>query len=395
MMFFGPYADPRFSNIFSDVVEGFEKSWKDLENYIQIQIKKDIFQLMIGNTTITGQSLIDLVKSGTFIKSESNLRIILGDIMKAWFSAVSINLLWYVRAISHGCYITESKFKQYHRSTAHVYIVKTLADNSSCAENSRERLALQICLPEDPAHAYYIYSIDESKQQVVKAPPGFEQLTRKEGYAGVKIEDVIRSSLYVHEHNLEGPIRDINFTQLAEFPNTIHSNTTHSHNNITNIIYPNSTHPNTTHYGEHSHEQAKCHQHPKISLGQVPAAFRVPVCNNPYGEAVAINDTKAGAFYPCMCGNFLWDSSPSLWSMDRDETGDFLKYSGLYAMPKFEYVCGSFVKCKITDQYSWKDILNITKDELPLASKLQHPFQTCKRGMDRPLNTTYCELAQQ
>jgi hypothetical protein len=127
----------------------------------------------------------------------------------------------------------------------------------------------------------------------VRSPTGSKNFDRygDDSIHEITKQDIVRSSLFVHRHNLHEALETVNLDALTEAFN-----------------------------------QEIYNEKLKENLGSVPGAFSIPICRNPQGEAISRTGTKDGKNYPCMCGEFGWNNNQ--WSEARDQTPNFLVYSG-------------------------------------------------------------------
>ncbi|KAF1976872.1 hypothetical protein BU23DRAFT_551306 [Bimuria novae-zelandiae CBS 107.79] len=54
------------------------------------------------------------------------------------------------------------------------------------------------------------------------------------------------------------------------------------------------------------------------NLGQVPGAFKLPICRNPGGEAISSVWSNKGRNFPCKCGEVPWKQERYNSNLDQN-----------------------------------------------------------------------------
>jgi hypothetical protein len=137
----------------------------------------------------------------------------------------------------------------YRTETGGNYIVQSKS-LGPCQNDTRAYDYLRVCLDERPGYSYWLYSVTDMKHGQIGGLPGIKHIV-SEGFHGIKAEDIVRSSLYVHENNIPDNL------PAEEFP----------------IL------------GGERHKGYE-------NAGPVPGAFKIPVCNSPDGDAISSVWTK-------------------------------------------------------------------------------------------------------
>ncbi|KAH4607717.1 hypothetical protein HBI68_092290 [Parastagonospora nodorum] len=111
-------------------------------------------------------------------------------------------------------------------------------------------------------------------------------------------------------------------------------------------------------------------------LGSVLGAFSIPIFRNPGGEAISSVGEDKSRNYPCMSGEFSWESG---WSIEKDTTLTLLRRSGLMFSEDWENYCSGHNGCEGENSIDWHAELNaFRKDGDPeIPKKLKHPFKKC------------------
>ena len=81
-------------NIFDEISDIFAEQWNEISYAMKEQIRQDIELLMKGGKTSTGSTLIDFVKLGLFVETKISLRNTLTTLLKSYYTATAINILW-------------------------------------------------------------------------------------------------------------------------------------------------------------------------------------------------------------------------------------------------------------------------------------------------------------
>jgi hypothetical protein len=219
------------------------------------------------------------------------------------------------------------------------------SDSRDCQNDFRGPSENRVCLPEFPTSSFWLYAINPSEeddfgrndQGLVRGPKGYRHFhaDRNEKWKGISMEDIVRSSMWVHQNHLQDSIKSFDFNHLVSLL-----------------------------------------RRPDKDLDRLPGAFQVPVCRNPGGESISSVHSKARN-YPCMCGEFGWNDGR--WSIERDETKNFLVLTGFKHsedFEDFEDYCSAHNHCKGANDINYNFVSGPGDPAIP--KKLKHPFKQCK-----------------
>ncbi|KAF2641451.1 hypothetical protein P280DRAFT_507003 [Massarina eburnea CBS 473.64] len=312
------------TDLSSDVTELASLSWNEVAHNAKNEINADLRDLMIGAKNSQGQDLLQIVKSGgEFLVPDPSMSMNFGNLIEKFYQAVLVNSLW--------------------MSYEQAYILDTNAKNGNCLKDARGPRENRVYLPERPDRCYWLYSIDKSEeydrfrddQALVHGPPGYRNFIDNANLYNLTKEDIVRSSLFIHENNLQGSIR----------PNI---------SDIQRLI-----------------QSAK---DAKTNLGSVPGAFTIPICRNPRGEAISSVWEEKGRNYPCKCGEAAWDEKP--FNLGKDTTRKFLELTGFKYSEDWEDYCSDHNDCRGANSIDW----NFKKEKggPKIPKKLKHPFKKCE-----------------
>jgi hypothetical protein len=314
--------DPELS---ADLSKHVRWSLNELQHAASNSTKTDMKLFMEGEENHRGQTLSAILKGEAFFGPDTGLQLQIQNRVEQMFKASIINALW-----------------GWERS----YIVAT--NTAACEYDYRGPAESRVCLPERPGKAFWLYALDSrhewdarQKHDVeIHSPTGYRNFFpgQNSDVYGLTKDDIVRSSLFVHEHELEDAIERMDITRLGN-------------------VFPTE--------GD-------------WKLGNVPGAFALPVCTNPGGEAISSVWGHHGRNYPCMCGNFGWKDGT--WSYDIDETKNFLILTGLMYSEDFGHFCHQNSKCKAEKSINWRpEFEALSQDGDPkIPEKLNHPSKKCK-----------------
>ncbi|KAF2877022.1 hypothetical protein BDV95DRAFT_601439 [Massariosphaeria phaeospora] len=315
------------THIASDIDRLFKESMNGILHNTTDSINQDMRDIMVG-TVLGNIDLRTLIASGDYIEPHPDFFSALKSVTDRYQFAAAVNSLW---------------------TFDRPYILDVDAEMG--CENDRRGPALnKVCLSERPGKSYWIYAImqDEEHSKTnnahIRAPTGLyrfrpdNNLDYNRDMHRITIEDIVRSSLWVHENHLEDAIRNMDATRIADM-----------------------------------------HRHASTNLGQVPGAFTIAVCRNPGGESITTTNQNDARNYPCMCGQFGWrPNEKGAWSPQNDETPEFLVRSGLIFSGEWSRSCKRDNKCDASKKIDWVFEGRFPRDiEIPEKSK--HPFTECKK----------------
>jgi hypothetical protein len=230
------------------------------------------------------------------------------------------------------------------------YILDTDALHGSCIHDKRATYELKVCLPERPERAYWLYTLDRSEENdfatddhaTIKGPPGYYRFNKDPKHNlvnGITLEDVVRSSLWIHENNIEHKVNADFFHYLANQDDKL-----------------------KMYYLKH--------------LGKVPGAFTLPVCRNAGGEAISSVWSTKGRNFPCICSEKPWIEQRDV-KQDIRMNYKFLKLTRFYASEDFEDYCNNMLHCKGDNDLSWN--WNQRPGEPSPDEEMTHPWKKCKK----------------
>lgn len=210
------------------------------------------------------------------------------------------------------------------------YIVWSDAPDG-CASDTRGPAHLKVCLDDYPKAVFYSYFIERVRettahQALVQGPPGNKLLQEY----GLTLKDVVEASV---EHYKKFKFDNFDFNQKDAF------NQWASPDMIT-------------------------------KGGNYRGLFTSPVCRNPGGEAISSVNLEKGRNYPCMCGEYSWDTGPS--SPANDETEGFLRATSLGNSEDMKRRCDHKQNCKENHDITWG------------FTKIKHPWVHCGHDKNRP-----------
>lgn len=294
----------------------------------------DLHDLMIGAPDTQNKTILDHLTSGDFLPPNADFSLALGDHIGRVVTGTALNKLWefdrayFVLADSpNGC-MTEK--------------------NSVWSRGPKDYL---VCLPEHPNLEFWLFSIDRyhendafrDDQAMVRGPTGWFLLDGDSKYYGLTLQDVARSSYWVHQENLvKRKGKRIEMDPLSLNATIRASDDT---------------------------------------LGRVPGTFTIPICRNPGGESISGVLDMHGTNYPCMCGEFNWTNG---WTAEKDETPTFLLRSAFEYSEDWEDYCSSHNHCHGADELDLHRWLNDRRElgDPEIPKDLKHNFWECKKRRD-------------
>jgi hypothetical protein len=313
-----------------DLEENMRGSFNEFRHVSMTNVTHDMKTFMEGDMNNVGQDLPSILQGEYFFRRDENIQEQILDSTEEMMYHTMVNALW-----------------GWDRS----YIVWADAPPGGCQYDGRGPLENRACLPEEPESVYYVYALDMSREHdnhhndkaLIHGPTGYRNFfpgQNSDTYGATK-EDIVRSSKFVHENNLQDAIPKGDYK-------TFQSALTRGKN-----------------LGKNK--------------DKLTGAYTLPICRNPGGEAISSVWSKHGRNYPCMCGEFGWKDNT--WSIDKDDTSDFLVRTGLMFSEDWEDFCHHEGHCKEEKSIDWHSKLDAVRKpgdpEIPKG--LKHPFKKCKQ----------------
>jgi hypothetical protein len=307
-----------------------------------VNIDNDLRSLMLGEANHKNTTIFDILSSKDFLGPDPNLEPALTQIEERFLFAVSVNAAW-----------------RFDRP----YLLDTNVDHGRCRFDDRGDPKYRVCLDEFPTKSFWLYNIGQGRendfflddQAQVSGPSGLGHFESADQQTyNITREDVVRSSLWVHENGLSDAVEAIDVPEIGEA----------FKKEGVDLLDNDDVHwPNVANNSQ--------------NLGLVPGAFAVPVCRNPGGEAISSVNDDTGRNYPCMCGEFGWRHG---WNQVEDQTPAFLVRSGFMFSEDWEDYCSDHNDCRGDNKIDLHVWLNDQrKDGDPkIPRKLKHPFKECK-----------------
>ncbi|PSN70267.1 hypothetical protein BS50DRAFT_662391 [Corynespora cassiicola Philippines] len=276
-----------------------------------------------------------LIGSGLFVEPDVFRREEIHAVVTTSLFAASVNALW--------------------RETGDFpYILQTNAMNGDCTKDWRGPTPNRVCLPERPKSSFWLYFMvgEHSPHNSVKGPPGFRNFVDGSGLSyGITTEDIVRSSLWVHENHYEDKFQTfqpdfLDFIKLA-------------HNKMDTTAH----------------------------AGKVPGGFTLPICENPEGEAIsavwqALKGArhKSSTNFPCLCGPHSWKKTP----LGTEEHKKFLLQTGFLFSRKYKKVCDTWNHCHSgrNHKHHWKWDLPSSEHRKP---EIKHMMSKCRSNGHRSM----------
>jgi hypothetical protein len=313
-------------------------------------IEKDFRNLKRGETNRAGMNIAQLLMDEHFFAPDDDLLLSLQKREEQWNFAGLMNVLW---------------------TFERPYILDVDAPEG-CESDKRGPSEYRVCLPEFPNRSFWLYSIGRveekdtfrNDQAQVTGPYNFHAFDKENTETHLLTrEDIIRSSLFVHRHNLHDAIESGNITVMrAAFQQEGYELPVAGPSEIIDRA---------------SHAE-------KGNLGKVPGQFRIAVCRNPGGEAVSSVWSDDSRNYPCMCGEFLWDGtygSERAYELGKDQILKFLEVTEFMFSEDWEDYCSGHNGCEGLDSVDINAVLEAKRHsgDPSIPEKLKHPFQKCDK----------------
>jgi hypothetical protein len=282
-----------FKGDMNDVLQGFKKAilleWNDI---------------IVGDTDFKKRNIIDFMKEHGYLGPDKHLYKNMADHFGRVVAGSAMNTLWeqdrpYFVLVDNpeGC----DKEKSIYRRGPTEYLV---------------------CLPELPERGFWFYSIDkfhedDRHEAMVRGPTGFWLLENSSKYYGITLQDVARSSKYVHRKNFIRKMGDKIDVDPLDIDEMMRKG-----------------------WGKGDPDG-----------GRMAGVFTVSICRNPCGEAISGVLDKKGQNYPCARGEFAWrHGAPQYrYSIDKDETAVFLARSGFMFSKDWPEWCDHKNHCSEVD----------------------------------------------
>ena len=286
------------------------------------------------------QGLLDLMKGAKNTESKTISDFMLKDTYIAFNPQYYENVQKVLEKINFGALINEAwKFDR-------PYILHVDAPNG-CKSDHRGAPEYRICLDKHPNKSFWLYAIthDEDEdfldndESLIRGPTRYRGfLTPSATNLGITLEEIVRSSLYVHEKGLN--VRGGNQTIDANGPSEILKN--------------------------------------QGTISSIPSVFTIPIYRNPFGEAISAVWAEDGRNYPCICGEFSW-KDPKYDFYKNDQTPKFLMLSQLAFSEDQEHYCRSHNYCiteENIDLFKYMDRLR-HKNDPPITTDMKHQWYRC------------------
>ena len=334
-------------NIVTDLRSAYQTDLSEVQSKAErgIEIEHQDF-MRTGEKNSLNQTIVDIMREGNgtwYGPSDYDLYQDLADFIGRVTTGAAINLLWefdraYFVEVYHpsGCEVVK---KSYTPPGPPDYLV---------------------CLPELPYKGFWLYSIDrghddDRDEAAVRGPTGFWRLGEDSSkYSNLTLEDVARSSKYVHQRELiqrRGQRIDVGPVTA----NSILNGTADEHADIKGV-------------------------------------FTIPICENPGGEAISGVLDEDGQNYPCICGQ-SWDDEES-YSFIDDKTAHFLALSGLMFSNDWNAWCDHQNDCSSDSDNDVRSYLEGFRDPIKdpqIAENINHLFKKCEDRKDSRKHPGYPE----
>jgi hypothetical protein len=320
--------DPR--HLTFDVEENIRGSLNEFRHIMLSNLTYDMKSFMEGDKNHLEQDLIGILEGDYFFRRDENIQPAIWRMSEEMMFSSVLNGLW---------------------AQERSYIVWSDAPFRGCQYDSRGPSENRVCLDEDPKSVYYLYSLDVSREYdsftndkaLIHGPTGYRNFIegQRDTTYGLTKEDIVRSSIFVHEHKLQNAIEDLDYRAVSSAL-------------------------------ERGKDLGK-------NYGKFPGTYRLPISRNPGGEAISSVWSKKARNYPCMSGEFGWNDGT--WSLEKDETFDFLVQTGLMFSEDWEDFCSHNGHCKGDNDIDWHSRFEgLRKEGDPKIPKgLKHPFKKCKQ----------------
>ncbi|KAL1796182.1 hypothetical protein ACET3X_004722 [Alternaria dauci] len=325
--------------ISSDVEENLRSSLNEFRHAMIGNVTYGMDAIMGHGPSKPGQDLMDILRGDYFFRRDENIQQVVHESFEKMVFSTVINGAW---------------------AQERSYIVWADVPTGSCEYDARGPQESRVCLYDRPSSVYYMYALDVSREYdhgkndmaLIHSPTGYRNFIqgRNPTPYGITKEDVIRSSIFVHENKLQGALRNLD------------------HHTISAAL-------------ERGKAMGK-------DYGKVPGTFYLPISRNPGGEAISSVWTKHGRNYACMSGEFGWNDGS--WTLAADETEDFLYHTGLMFSEDWERFCHRNGECKGADYVDLHAKLEARRKvgDPEIPKRLKHLFWKCeqdtKHGPGKP-----------
>ncbi|KAH5100216.1 hypothetical protein HBI88_015220 [Parastagonospora nodorum] len=278
-----------------------------LENR-QRKVDEDLRDLLKGGVNSKNMTIFDLLSSKDFLAPDPDLQVYQAEREKQYLLAVSVNAAWHFER---------------------PYIIDADAPPGGCESDNRGPVERRVCLREAPTNSFWLFNIGQGREggslkndrAQVTAPSGWYMFDDTGSQTlNVTRKCVVRSSLMMDRNNLADAVDQSDFVTISsalERKSVVMSGI--------DAVHWSGDPEKTKH------------------LGSVPGTFSIPIFRNPGGEAISSVGEDKSRNYPCMSGEFLWESG---WSIEKDTTLTFLKRSGLMFSENWEDYCSGHNGCE-------------------------------------------------
>jgi hypothetical protein len=334
------------------------KSWWDGEvmsiirkrTHRRATVDDDFGLFMKGLPNRNGATIVDAMTTMPFLSPGPDLMESVVNMEKKWLYAAAVNRIWWA----------------FNRP----YIVDTDAP-MGCIYDGRGHYDYRICLPEYPYRSFWLWAIGSylefdkpgssrplnHAQAHVSGPWTFRFFNKYHDkphklsndpevnlFGTITQQDMLRSSLFVHRHQLADDYDNSNITTTG----------------------------GAFHYADLTFGDDA-----ELGWTGVQGAWSVPICRNPNGEAITSVHRRTSRNYPCMCGEFSWNGG---WTFEEDETMRFLELSRFQFSKDWRTVCRE-ASCHRDKEIDMKAIFQAKlgpPQDKDIPEKLRGPFKECR-----------------
>ncbi|KAG9189903.1 hypothetical protein G6011_06771 [Alternaria panax] len=317
----------------SDLEENLRSSLNEVGHAMITNVTNDMQSLMERRPNGFGQDLMDVLGGDYFFRRDENIQ----EAVRQTFETVIF------ASIVSGAWAQERS-----------YIVWADVPYGKCEYDMRGPQESRVCLTEYPNSVYYMSALDFSREHdhfsddmaLIHGPTGYRNFIkgRTQNPYGITKEDIVRSSIFVHENSLQDAIHDMDYPKVS------------------NAV-----------------QRAKASGK---DYGKVPGSFRLPITRNPGGEAISSVWVKKARNYPCMSGEFGWNDGT--WTYAADQTEDFLYHTGLMFSEDWERFCHRNGECQGENGINLHEKLERRRrpGDPEIPKRLKHPFKKCKQDTE-------------
>jgi hypothetical protein len=330
------FVDDPKENIHSDMNDMLQKTHK--------AILCEWNDLLVGLNDTKGRNIVDIMDKHGYLGPDKHLYNNMADHTGRVIMGSAINTLWQMDRSYFVWVDTPGGCEQ----------EKTI--------NKRGPTEYLICLPELPHYGFWFYQIDtyhegDRKDAMVRGPTGFWLLNESTKYYDITLQDIARSSYYIHRKDTIKRIND----KIDVDPMEI----------------------------EEMMMQGLGKKDP--DGGRMAGVFTIPLCRNPGGESISGVLDKNGQNYPCACGEFNWKHGIG-YTVDKDETGRFLAQSGFMFSKDWAHWCDHKNDCSdVKDLDTWGYLNSLRKDGDPEIPGDVASFFDCDERRDSKAHPGYPE----